>query len=141
MAQAVVTLESCRNLVHFICDFTKNDGFHFYLTALYISAFDTVQGRSFYSPVRRSFMLSHCCTMLLQIRTEKRSSVFFGRICLIVKHNICINSVFSLRRVLSHTPLPCPKGKSSGVTIFLFNRNSQPASVRRRSFPFNKISP
>ena len=41
-------MESCWYLVHFICDFTKNDRFHFYLTTLYISTFDTVQGQPFY---------------------------------------------------------------------------------------------
>ena len=71
-------VESCRNLVHFICDFTKKDRIHFYLTTPYISAFDTVQGRSFYSPVRWFISVSDFCSTLLQIRTGKRTSVFYA---------------------------------------------------------------
>ena len=75
---AIEFLESCRNLVHFICDFTKNDRIHFYLTTPYISAFDTVQGRSFYSPVRWFISVSDFCSTLLHIHTEKRTLVFYA---------------------------------------------------------------
>ena len=86
-------MESCRNLVHFICDFTKKDRIHFYLTTLDLSAFDTVQGRSFYSPVRWFISVSDFCSTLLHIHTEKRTLVFYadGSDC---KTKYIVDSIF-----------------------------------------------
>ena len=42
-----IRLDFCRNLVQFICDFTKNNRLYFYLTILLISAFDMFEGGLF----------------------------------------------------------------------------------------------
>ena len=39
---------------------------------------------------------------------------------------------------LSDTPSPCPKGKSAGVMIFLFNRKKLPATFAQGNFLLNK---
>ena len=53
------------------------------MTTLYMSAFDTVQGRSFYSPVRWFISVSDFCSTLLHIHTEKRTSVFYREMLLL----------------------------------------------------------
>ncbi len=71
-------LESCRNLVHFICDFTKNDRFHFFGQYYIYPPLTWFKGGLFIHLFGGSFMTADCCNTLLQIRTEKHTSVFYA---------------------------------------------------------------
>ena len=56
---------------------SKCDSIHFLSANTVISAFDTVQGRSFYFPVRWFIFIADFYNTLLQIHMEKRTSVFY----------------------------------------------------------------